>query len=116
MHFLSEQSGYALNFPGSAHTVLPRAALTQFEVGGIAFRRMESGITEDNHLIFKLPNEPLIGHTPTACIALSFGLILVLRGLMCSLRALASNATVASGLWTMAACHIKSIFSSSTCR
>ena len=41
------------------HTVLPRAALTQFEVGGIAFRRMESGITQDYHPCFKLPNEPL---------------------------------------------------------
>src|SRR5437016_14583573 len=29
-------------------TVLPRAALTQFEVGGIALRRMEGGITQDN--------------------------------------------------------------------
>src|SRR5256885_8361070 len=41
------------------YTVLPLAAWTQFEVGGIAFRRMESGITQDNHLVFKLPHEPL---------------------------------------------------------
>src|SRR5712691_1022463 len=30
------------------HAVLPLAALTQFEVGGIAFSRMEGGITQDN--------------------------------------------------------------------
>src|SRR5438552_3364335 len=30
------------------HAVLPRAALTEFEVGGIALRRMEGGITQDN--------------------------------------------------------------------
>src|SRR5438093_5942412 len=29
------------------HTVLPLAARTQFEVGRIAFRRMEGGITQD---------------------------------------------------------------------
>jgi hypothetical protein len=66
--------------------------------------------------VHSLCTGPLLGHTPTACIALSFGLILVLRGPMCSLRALASNARVASGLWTTAAYRIKSIFSSSTCR
>src|SRR5437588_6124889 len=42
-------------------TVLPRAALTQFEVGGIALRRMEGGITQDNHTLLKLPNQPLKG-------------------------------------------------------
>jgi len=36
------------------HTVLPFAALTQFEIGGIAFRRMEGGITQDNHPAIKL--------------------------------------------------------------
>src|SRR5215475_5140409 len=34
------------------HTVLPFAVLTQFEVGGIAFSRMEAGITQDDHLFF----------------------------------------------------------------
>ena len=43
------------------HPVLPLTALTEFQVGGIAFRRMESGITQDNHLFFKLPNQPLKG-------------------------------------------------------
>src|SRR5262245_50742083 len=41
--------------------VLPLAALTQFEVGGIALRRMEGHITQDNHLLFELPNQPLEG-------------------------------------------------------
>src|SRR2546427_3385709 len=59
---------------------------------------------------------PLTGRGPTAYIALSSGLIRVLRGPMRSLRALAANATVASGLWTTAACRIMSTFSFSTCR
>src|SRR5215467_1610189 len=42
------------------HPVLPRAALTQFQVGGVAFSRMEAGITQDDHLVFNLANEPLI--------------------------------------------------------
>src|SRR2546428_10897559 len=41
--------------------VLPRAALTEFQVGGIAFRRMEGGITEDNHTPINLLNQPLKG-------------------------------------------------------
>src|SRR5437773_4546054 len=41
------------------HTVLPLAALTQFEVGGIALRGMEAGVTQDNHLFFELSNQPL---------------------------------------------------------
>ena len=41
--------------------VLPRAALTPCEVGGVALRRMESPITQDNHALFKLPNQPLQG-------------------------------------------------------
>ena len=41
------------------HTVLPLAALTQFQVGGIALRGMEGRITQDNHVVFKLPNQPL---------------------------------------------------------
>src|SRR5713226_7735049 len=39
------------------HAVLPRAALTQFEVAGIPLRGMESRITQDNHALFKLPNQ-----------------------------------------------------------
>ena len=39
------------------HTVLPRATRTQFEVGRIALRGMESGITQDNHAFFKLTNQ-----------------------------------------------------------
>ena len=42
-------------------TVLPRATLTHFEVGRIALRGMEGGITQDYHLFFELPNEPLKG-------------------------------------------------------
>jgi len=43
------------------HTVLPLPPLTQFEVGGIAFRGMEGGITQNNHALFNLPNQPLKG-------------------------------------------------------
>src|SRR5438552_16801076 len=43
------------------HTVLPRAALAQFEIGGIALGSMEAGVTQDNHLFFELANEPLKG-------------------------------------------------------
>src|SRR5437867_6547358 len=39
--------------------VLPRAPLTQFQVGGVALRGMETGITQDNHALLKLPNQPL---------------------------------------------------------
>src|SRR5438094_1350274 len=41
------------------HPVLPLPALTQFEIGGIALRGMEAGITQDNHLLLTLPNQPL---------------------------------------------------------
>src|SRR6266849_1030131 len=41
------------------HTVLPRAALAQFEIGGIALGSMEAGITQNNHALLKLPNQPL---------------------------------------------------------
>src|SRR2546428_13607892 len=43
------------------HTVLPLAALTQFEMARIALRGMEAGVTQDNHLFFALANEPLKG-------------------------------------------------------
>src|SRR5262252_6722031 len=36
------------------HAVLPLAALTQFEIGGIALGSMESSITQDNHLLLNL--------------------------------------------------------------
>src|SRR5215471_7910896 len=36
------------------HPVLPLAALTQFEIARIALSGMEAGITQDNHLVFKL--------------------------------------------------------------
>src|SRR6266536_2025817 len=43
------------------HTVLPLAALTQFEVGGVALGSMKAGITQDNHTPIKLLNQPLKG-------------------------------------------------------
>jgi hypothetical protein len=39
-----------------SHAVLPLTALTQCEVGGIALRGMEAGITQDNHAFFTLPD------------------------------------------------------------
>src|SRR6266850_535880 len=42
-------------------TVLPRATLTQFEVGGIALRRMETGVAQDHHAPVDLAHEPLKG-------------------------------------------------------
>src|SRR6266550_4119590 len=41
------------------HAVLPLAALTQFEVRGIALRGMEGGIAQDNHLFFEWSNQTL---------------------------------------------------------
>src|SRR5947208_13398581 len=41
------------------HAVLPLAPLTQFEIARIAFRGMEAGITQDDHALLKLPNQPL---------------------------------------------------------
>jgi hypothetical protein len=43
------------------HTVLPLAALTQCEVGGVALGSMKAGITQDNHTPIKLLNQPLKG-------------------------------------------------------
>src|SRR5882724_3308353 len=37
------------------HTVLPLAALTQFEIGRIPLRGMEAGVAQDNHALFELP-------------------------------------------------------------
>ena len=42
------------------HPVLPRAALTQFQVSGVAFHGMKAGVAQDNHALFNLANEPLI--------------------------------------------------------
>src|SRR5262249_38226350 len=39
--------------------VLPLTALTQFEIARIPLCRMEAGITQDDHALFKLPNQPL---------------------------------------------------------
>ena len=41
------------------HAVLPLPALTEFEVGGVALGGMETGITQNNHTLLKLPNQPL---------------------------------------------------------
>src|SRR6266700_5942844 len=41
------------------HTVLPRAALTQFEVARIALSSMETGVAQDNHAPVDLANQPL---------------------------------------------------------
>src|SRR5262249_21946901 len=43
------------------HAVLPLAALTEFEIGGIALRGMEAGVTQDNHPSVHVSNEPLKG-------------------------------------------------------
>src|SRR5262249_46639812 len=43
------------------HAVLPRAALTEFEVGGPTRGRMAGGITQDNHPSVTRSNEPLKG-------------------------------------------------------
>src|SRR6266705_7172576 len=41
------------------HTVLPRAPRTQFEVGRIALGGMEGSITQDDHALLTLSNQPL---------------------------------------------------------
>src|SRR5712664_654814 len=49
------------------HPILPLAPRTQFEIRGIALRGMEGGITQDNHLLLNLLNQPLkrvIGSCP----------------------------------------------------
>src|SRR6266511_687178 len=43
------------------HAIFPLAALTQFEVAWIPLGGMKGRITQDNHLLFALPNEPLKG-------------------------------------------------------
>lgn len=41
------------------HAILPLAPLTQFEIRRIALGSMEASITQDNHLLLTLPNQPL---------------------------------------------------------
>ena len=41
------------------HAVLPLAARTQLEVGGIALRGMEAGVTQDNHAPIDVLHQPL---------------------------------------------------------
>src|SRR5436309_15825062 len=43
------------------HALLPLSPLTQFEVTRIALRGMEAGVTQDNHALLTLPNQPLKG-------------------------------------------------------
>src|SRR2546427_13064522 len=43
------------------HTVLPRAARTQFEVSRVPLSGMEGGITQDDHAAVDLLNQPLKG-------------------------------------------------------
>ena len=43
------------------YALLPLSPPTQFEVGGIALRRMEGHITQNNHALFALPNQLLKG-------------------------------------------------------
>src|SRR5262245_15621899 len=43
------------------HAVLPLAALTEFEIGGIALGGMEARVAQDNHALFTLSNQPLEG-------------------------------------------------------
>src|SRR2546428_4393649 len=51
----------------SQQVSLPRAALTQCEVAWIPLGGLKGHITQDNHLLFELPNEPLKGVIPTVC-------------------------------------------------
>src|SRR6266852_6208363 len=39
------------------HTVLPLAARTQFEIARIPLGGMETGVTQDNHALLKLPHQ-----------------------------------------------------------
>ena len=41
--------------------VLPLPTLAEFEIARIPLGGMEAGVAEDNHVLFKLPNEPLKG-------------------------------------------------------
>src|SRR5213594_2780239 len=41
------------------HTALPLAPRTQLQIARIARRGMEAGVTQDNHTLLTLPNQPL---------------------------------------------------------
>jgi hypothetical protein len=41
------------------HTVLPLTALTQFQVGRVAFHGMKAGVAQDSHAPVDLANQPL---------------------------------------------------------
>src|SRR4029453_15055281 len=60
MHHLLQMTTERENreHPLPQHTVFPLPGLTQFEIGGIALRGMEAGITQDNHLLLTLSNQP----------------------------------------------------------
>ncbi len=47
------QSGF------DAHALVPLTALTQFEIGRVSFLGMEACVGQNDHLIFKLPDEVL---------------------------------------------------------
>ena len=61
VHHLCEMADYGQHREHrlDQHTVLPLAALTQFEVGGIALSGMEASVTQDNHPSVNVSNEPL---------------------------------------------------------
>jgi len=63
MHRLLEMADQRQHREHRLHqqAVLPRATLTQFEVARIPLRGMEAGVAQDNHALFKLPNQPLKG-------------------------------------------------------
>jgi len=43
------------------HAVLPLPTLTQFEITRVPLCGMEARITQDDHALFELPNQPLEG-------------------------------------------------------
>src|SRR5215831_1733589 len=53
------------------HAILPLAPLTEFQIGGIALRGMEGGITQDDHPPINLLNQPLKGGIDVSTIRLS---------------------------------------------
>ena len=81
MTFLKWQTSVSMDTVLDRHTVLPLATLTQFEMARIALRGMETGVTQDNHLLFALANEPLkvlsatlaVAHTPRSTPLISSG-------------------------------------------
>jgi len=61
MHDLLEVADHGQHGEHRLHqqAVLPLAALTQFEVGGIALGGMEPSVAQDNHTPVDLSNQPL---------------------------------------------------------